>query len=71
MQEVIRAWGATLVSGLSLHADQKPILSGSYMSSSLGHLHSCKLGKILAEVTPVSLYLSFTLFSFWHLFDPS
>lgn len=68
MQEVIRAWGATLMSGLFLHIGQKLILSGPYMASSLRHLHSCKSGKMLAEVTPVSPYLSFTLFSFWHLF---
>lgn len=71
MQEVIRAWGATLVSGLFLHTGQKFILSGSYMASSLGHLHICRPGKMLPEVTPVSPSPISTLFSFWHLLDPS
>lgn len=50
---------------------RKFILSGSYMASSLGHLHICRSGKMLPEVTPVSPSPISTLFSFWHLLDPS
>lgn len=66
LHKMVRALGATLVSRLLLHTGQELILRGSYMSSSLEHLHSCKSGKMLVKVTLVIPLLSSAPFSPLH-----